>query len=201
MARVSVEGAEVVVRLGLREGLAARRRQVRVPVAALRDVRVERSWWRVLRGRPGHGTWSPGRCSGVRSRPAGEDFVAVKAESTVLCLELGDGAPFRRVAVSVADPERAERAVRAVMPPAPAVEEGAPKPTGSAPHRPRLQHEGGTADEHGRQPGISSRTGSGAGQPPLDDERARRANADRVRRPHLLLHRRRPVGPDDDTPR
>ncbi|MEU6296196.1 hypothetical protein [Streptomyces erythrochromogenes] len=115
MARVAVEGGEVVVRLGVREGLAARRRQVRVPVSTLREVRVERSWWRVLRGRPGSGRWSPGRCSGVRDRPAGEDFVAVRAESTVLCLELAGGAPFGRIAVSVDDPERAEREVRAAM--------------------------------------------------------------------------------------
>ncbi|WP_185893767.1 hypothetical protein [Streptomyces sp. WAC05950] len=191
---VTVEGTEVVVRLGLREGLAARRRQVRVPVSALREVHVERSWWRVLRGRAGHGTWSPGRCSGVRNRPDGEDFVAVRAESTVLCLELDAGAPYRRVAVSVPDPERAERAVRAAMP-----EGDPPEPPDPPPdppqHRPPLQHEGGTADDHGRPPGVGSRTGSGAGQPPLDDERALRANADRVRREHVVP--RRPDGPDE----
>ncbi|MET9571751.1 hypothetical protein ACFYNW_00615 [Streptomyces virginiae] len=199
MAHVSVEGAEVVVRLGLREGLAARRRQVRVPVSALREVRVEKSWWRVLRGRAGHGTWSPGRCSGIRSRPDGEDFVAVKAKSTVLCLELDDGAPYRRVAVSVPDPERAERAVRAAMPAGgpdePPDPPDPPDPADSPQHRPPLQHEGGTADDHGRLPGVTSRTGSGPGQPPLDDERALRANADRVRREHVV--RRRPDGRED----
>ncbi|MFE2130369.1 hypothetical protein [Streptomyces amritsarensis] len=190
MARVTVEGSEVVVRLGLREGLAARRRQVRVPVSALREVHVERSWWRVLRGRAGSGTWSPGRCSGIRRRPDGEDFVAVKAESTVLCLELAEGAPFRRVAVSVPDAARAERAVREVMPQDPGPEHGTgpgpePGPRDASP-RPALQHEGGTADDHGRQPGVPSRTGSDAGRPPLDAERVERANADRVRRDHVV---------------
>ncbi|APU42879.1 MULTISPECIES: hypothetical protein [unclassified Streptomyces] len=196
MAQVSVEGAEVVVRLGLREGLAARRRKVRVPVSALREVRVEKSWWRVLRGRAGHGNWSPGRCSGVRSRPDGEDFVAVKADSTVLCLELDAGAPYRRVAVSVPDPEQAERRVRDAMPGGGASEAQAPArdaPADPPQHRPPLQHEGGTADDHGRPPGATSRTGSGAGQPPLDGERALRANAGRVRREHVL--HRRPDGP------
>lgn len=184
MAHVTVEGAEVVVRLGLREGLAARRRQVRLPVSALREVRVERSWWRVLRGRAGHGTWSPGRCSGVRNRPDGEDFVAVRAESTVLCLELDAGAPYRRVAVSVPDPERAERAVRAAMPEVPGDEPSEPPQ-----HRPPLQHEGGTADDHGRPPGVASRTGA-----PPDRGRVEDANADRVRREHVIP---RPDGADD----
>ncbi|MFD6230385.1 hypothetical protein ACFWFZ_26480 [Streptomyces sp. NPDC060232] len=200
MAHVTVEGAEVVVRLGLREGLTTRRRQVRVPVSALREVRVEKSWWRVLRGRAGHGTWSPGRCSGVRSRPDGEDFVAVKAESTVLCLELDAGAPYRRVAVSVPDPERAERAVRAAMPESEAPEPPDPPagpPSDPPQHRPPLQHEGGTADDHGRPPGVTSRTGSGPGQPPLDDARALRANADRVRREHVLRRPHRPDGRED----
>ncbi|MFG2485986.1 MULTISPECIES: hypothetical protein [Streptomyces] len=41
--------------------------------------------------------------------------------------------------------------------------------------RPRMQHEGGTADDHGRQPGVPSRTGTGA-QPPADPERVGRAD-------------------------
>lgn len=50
--------------------------------------------------------------------------------------------------------------------------------------RPRLQNEGGTADDHGRRPGVPSRTGTGAvsgqghvEQPPADGERVRRADA------------------------
>ncbi|MCX4718663.1 hypothetical protein OG818_23175 [Streptomyces virginiae] len=41
--------------------------------------------------------------------------------------------------------------------------------------RPRLPHEGGTADEHGRRPGVPSRTGTGA-QPAADAERAGRGD-------------------------
>ncbi|MER6448086.1 hypothetical protein [Streptomyces venezuelae] len=56
-------------------------------------------------------------------------------------------------------------------------------PAGSRPrHRPRLQNEGGTADDHGRRPGVASRTGTGAVsgdgrvvQPPADAERVRKA--------------------------
>lgn len=45
----------------------------------------------------------------------------------------------------------------------------------SASRRPRLQNEGGTADDHGRKPGVPSRTGTGS-QRPADPERVRRAN-------------------------
>ncbi|MFK0046146.1 hypothetical protein ACIQU4_18955 [Streptomyces sp. NPDC090741] len=176
---MSVEGADVVVRLGFREGLAARRREVRVPVSALRRVDVETSWWRVLRGQPGPGLWAPGRCVGIRHALGGEDFVAVRAGSVVLCMDLGPGAPFSRVAVSVAEPEPTGRALRAAMPEEPA-------PASGAQQRPLLQHEGGTADDHGRQPGVPSRTGTGALQPPLDEERVRRANADRIRWDHVI---------------
>ncbi|MBT2478879.1 hypothetical protein [Streptomyces sp. ISL-94] len=48
-----------------------------------------------------------------------------------------------------------------------------------------MQHEGGTADEHGRKPGIPSRTGTGA-QPPADAERVDRANERRIRNAHVL---------------
>ncbi|MEU3774606.1 hypothetical protein AB0F11_15655 [Streptomyces sp. NPDC032472] len=176
MARISVEGAEVVVRLSLREWLGARRRELRVPVAALRGVGLESSWWRVLRGAPGRGAWRPGRCVGIRRVDGGRgrDFVAVKAGGPVLWIDLDRDAAFGRLALSVPDPEGAERALRALLPAEP--EEG-PGPTSApaASARPLLQHEGGTADDHGREPGVPSRTGTGA-QPPAADERVRRAN-------------------------
>ncbi|MFG3344331.1 hypothetical protein ACGF1Z_04625 [Streptomyces sp. NPDC048018] len=104
MARVVVEGAEIVVRLGLGEAMAARRRTVRVPVRALRGVGVETSWWRVLRGEAGPGRWLPGRCVGTRHGPGGPDFVAVRSDAPALFMDLSADAPFRRIAVSVPDP-------------------------------------------------------------------------------------------------
>ncbi len=55
----------------------------------------------------------------------------------------------------------------------------------AAVRRPRMQHEGGTADEHGRTPGVPSRTGTGE-QPPADAERVARANEHRTRTAHAL---------------
>ncbi|MEV5973427.1 hypothetical protein [Streptomyces sp. NPDC051921] len=125
MTRVAVEGDEVVVRLGPRETLAARRRTVRVPVRALRGVGVETSWWRVLRGEAGPGRWLPGHCVGTRHGPDGTDFVAVRSDGPALYMDLAADAPFRRVAVSVPHPAETERALRVLMP-------GEPEPPGDA---------------------------------------------------------------------
>ncbi len=46
---------------------------------------------------------------------------------------------------------------------------------------PRLQNHGGTVDDHGREPGSPSRTGTGSSSPPADPERARRANRSKAR--------------------
>ncbi|MFI8961922.1 hypothetical protein ACIGO8_07390 [Streptomyces sp. NPDC053493] len=118
MAQVTVrgDGTEVVVRLGLREAAAARRRTVRFPASELRRVTVEPSWWRVLRGEAGRGVWLPGRCVGVRHELTGTDFVAVRAEAPALCVDLGAGAPFRRVAVCVPRPEQTARELRSLVP-------------------------------------------------------------------------------------
>ncbi|MCB5164990.1 hypothetical protein LG634_09130 [Streptomyces bambusae] len=186
MSRVTVEGDEVVVRLGFGEWLPARRREIRVPASTVRGVRIETNWWRALRGEAGRGRWAPGRCVGVRQAADGEQFVALKAGGPVLCMELGAGAPFREVAVSVraADAEEAQRVVRAAMPEAP----GESVDSGGEAGRERLllPHEGRMVDEHGRPPGVPSRTGSGAAGQPLDAERVDRANADRPRRDHVV---------------
>ncbi|MCX4695349.1 hypothetical protein [Streptomyces sp. NBC_01408] len=189
MPRVSVEGSEVVVRLSFRERMAVRRSGFRVPVAALRQVGVESSWWRVLRGAPGRGSWHPGRCVGFRRLPeGGADFVAVRADRPALLLELDPGAPLRRLALSVADAEGTRRALLAVMPAAKAAGDpgsGPPEPREVDPpavHRPALQHEGGVADDHGRRPGTPSRTGTGSAEPPADPERVRAAGEGGVKR-------------------
>ncbi|MFF8598042.1 hypothetical protein ACF065_05340 [Streptomyces sp. NPDC015232] len=129
VTRVTVEGSRIVVRLGLREALAARRRTVRVPVAALRALGVEPSWWRVLRGEAARGVWRPGHCVGLRHGPAGTDFVAVRAEEPALWMELGPESRFALVAVSVPNPEHTARALRVHLPAEPLVP-GEPAPSG-----------------------------------------------------------------------
>ncbi|MEU9860757.1 hypothetical protein AB0D99_07775 [Streptomyces sp. NPDC047971] len=117
MARVTVEGDDIVVRLSLRERLAARRGQVRVPLTALREVRVEPDWWRALRGSRGRGLWIPDRlCVGTRLLPDGEDFAVVEPGTPVVCVELRRDAPYGRLAVSDPDPDRAVRELRPHVP-------------------------------------------------------------------------------------
>ncbi|MFF5978978.1 hypothetical protein ACFY78_09000 [Streptomyces olindensis] len=113
MARLVVDGEEVVVRLAPREALPARRREVRVRAADVRAVRVEPEWWRALRGTPLGGRCRPGRwCVGERLHPLGRDFVAVRAGVPVVVLELRRPVPFTRLAVSVADAGRVAGVLR-----------------------------------------------------------------------------------------
>lgn len=49
---------------------------------------------------------------------------------------------------------------------------------GPAKPRPELPDEGAMVDEHGRAPGVPSRTGTGSSAPPADAERIERAAAE-----------------------
>jgi len=115
MARLVVEGDDLIVDLSWWEKAAARRRDVRVPVAAIHQVRVERDWWRALRGVRGRGTWIPGVLSyGIRPHPLGKDFTAVRvrAQRPVVCVDLWRPSPYTRLAVTDPDPDGTARAIR-----------------------------------------------------------------------------------------
>ncbi|MFE7789962.1 hypothetical protein [Streptomyces sp. NPDC057460] len=117
MARVVVEGTDIVVRLSWWEKVVTRHGDVRVPGSALRRLYLEPDWWRALRGGRGRGTWIPGRlCAGIRPLPEGQDFALVRAGGPVLCVELRRCAPFSRLAISVPDPERAMLALQPLVP-------------------------------------------------------------------------------------
>ena len=117
MARVVLEGSDIVVRLSWWEKLAARRREVRVPASALRQVHIEPDWWRALRGVAGKGAWIPARgCVGIWHLGDTKDFVAIRADGPVLCVELRRSAPFSRLAVSDAHPEAAMRKLQPLVP-------------------------------------------------------------------------------------
>lgn len=115
MARLTVDGDEVVVRLSGRERLFAHRRRVRVPLAQVRAASVEPDWWRVLRGEPHPGRFLPDRlCVGAWEHPGGRDFVAVHAHGPVVLVDLEPSAPFARLAVSADDAVEAEATVAAI---------------------------------------------------------------------------------------
>jgi hypothetical protein len=113
VARLVIDGEDMVLRLALRERLLARRREVRMPLSAVREAAVEPDWWRGLRGLPRSGRWLPDRfCLGVWRHPEGLDFVAVRERGPVVVVELRPSAPFARLAVSEADAEGVVRAIR-----------------------------------------------------------------------------------------
>lgn len=118
MARVAVQGEELIVRLSWWEKVAARRGNVRVPLAAVEKVTVEPSWWRVLRGTPGRGVWIPDTlCLGVREQAGTQDFVAIRPRrGAVACIDLRPAtSPFARIAVSDRVPRTTATTVRAAV--------------------------------------------------------------------------------------
>ncbi|MEU4152836.1 hypothetical protein [Streptomyces sp. NPDC026659] len=118
MARMSVDGDELVVRLSPRERLAARRTDVRVPLSDVRRVTAEPDWWRALRGVPLRGT----RRIGTRSHQAGTDFTVVRPGTPAVCVELRPPAPFRLLAVSVPTLADARSTARSLGRSAPAID-------------------------------------------------------------------------------
>ncbi|MFF3905655.1 hypothetical protein ACFYZJ_06495 [Streptomyces sp. NPDC001848] len=104
MARIIVDGDDLVVRLRWWEKAAARHGDVRVPLDAVRRVTVEPDWWRALRGDARRGLWIPGTlCVGTRGHHGGQDFAVVRPGAPVVCVALRSGVPFGLLAVSVPD--------------------------------------------------------------------------------------------------
>ncbi|OAH09780.1 hypothetical protein [Streptomyces jeddahensis] len=113
MARLQVKGDDLVVRLSAAERLGARRRRLRVPLAAVEDVAVMEDWWRALRGEPETAVWLPGNYFvGVRRHPRGRDFAVMRMPRPVVSVDLGPLSPFARLVVSDPHPEAAASAIR-----------------------------------------------------------------------------------------
>ncbi|WP_225833973.1 hypothetical protein [Streptomyces sp. NK08204] len=127
MARTAVDGDDLVVVLTWRERLAARRREVRVPLAAVSRVTVEPDWWRALRGDPARGVWIPGsRCIGTRVHLGGPDFVVLRPGRPAVCVELRPSAPFRLLAVCAPSRTEAEARARSLVRAAPRLDTSTP---------------------------------------------------------------------------
>ena len=103
MARLVIAGEALVVKLSWWEKIAARRGDVRVPLAAVKEATVQRSWRSVLRGTPGRGVWMPGSlCLGVREHVGAQDFVAIRTRQLpVTCIDLRPTlSPFTRIVIT-----------------------------------------------------------------------------------------------------
>lgn len=111
MARLLIDGDDLVVRLSWSERLRARRREVRLPGAVIKDARIEPDWWRALRGAPERGPRLPARCLGEWRHPRGRDFVALRSGYPAVLVDLWptpSTAPLARIAVSVPPAEADE---------------------------------------------------------------------------------------------
>ncbi|MEU3987856.1 hypothetical protein AB0F24_05580 [Streptomyces platensis] len=105
MARLTVNGDELVMGLAWWEKLIVRHGDVRVPLAAVERVSVQPDWWRALRGIRvrTRALAVPGAlCLGVWRHGTGQDFLALRRprRSLTVVVDLRPAAPYARVAVS-----------------------------------------------------------------------------------------------------
>ena len=113
MASVTVEGDRLHVRMSPLERLAAFHGDVVVPLSSIAEARVIERALDGLRGIRAPGTGVPGVIAyGTRRGSFGRDFAAVRGSGPGLVIELR-GAKFRRVVVSLADPDPARELITA----------------------------------------------------------------------------------------
>ena len=114
MARVSIEGSELVVSLSPLERLAAfRLRDARFPLASVTAVAVQPKPWGALRGLRAPGTGLPYVIAyGTRRYAGGKDLALVRGTRPALQVDFDDDAPYARLTVTVADLDRDAEAIR-----------------------------------------------------------------------------------------
>jgi hypothetical protein len=104
MARLEIEGASLVVRLSWLERLGALSGGPRVPLSAVREVRVSAKPWKELKGVRMPGAGLPGTIAlGTWRHDGVKDFCAVYRKGPGVVVEL-DGAGYARLIVSAHDP-------------------------------------------------------------------------------------------------
>jgi hypothetical protein len=112
MATLRREGDEVVLKLNDLEKAGALHGDVRVPAAAVREVRVSTTPFRDLRGMRAPGTGFPGTIAlGTWRHRDGKDFAALYRGGPAVVVEL-DGAEFGRLLVSAHDAADVAAALR-----------------------------------------------------------------------------------------
>jgi hypothetical protein len=113
MAKLVVDGPDLVVSLSWLEKLGALHRNVRVPLRAVRSAEPEPRPWYAMRGIRLAGTGFPGVLYlGTRYYKGGRDFTAIEPGRTAIRVELSEIAPFGQLIVSVRDAEATLAAIR-----------------------------------------------------------------------------------------
>ena len=114
MARLIVDGPDLVVGLSWLEKLGAFRGNVRVPLSAVRGAVADPEPWSALRGIRSPGTGIPGVIAlGPRHYPGGRDFAALHGRGPAVRVDLDGQATYARLVVSVPDTENAVAAIHA----------------------------------------------------------------------------------------
>ncbi len=116
MASATLQDDTVVVRLGFLEKLGALHGGLRVPLSAIREVSVADTFV-PIRGLRLPGTGVPGVIAlGTRRYRGERDFTALYKGREALVMEL-EGYKYKRVAISIADPEMKREQIKRAMSP------------------------------------------------------------------------------------
>lgn len=108
MPTLAIERRELVVHLSLAAKLAAIHGDARFPLASVTDVTVEPNVWGALRGIRAPGTGVPYMLAYGTRRWLG-------GKQPGLRVDFGDGAPYARLVVTVADPQASAAAIRSAI--------------------------------------------------------------------------------------
>jgi hypothetical protein len=100
VAQIVISGQELVVRLGLLEKAGGVHADVRIPLTAVRGVRVAEDPWPALRGLRAPGTGWPGLIAlGTRRGGGTREFAAVSTHAPAVVVDAA-GAEFDRLVIS-----------------------------------------------------------------------------------------------------
>jgi len=112
MAKLIVDGPDLVVHLSSLEKLGALRGDVRVPLSTVRSAELEPHPFATLRGIR-VGTGIPGVIAlGTRRFAHGQDFTAVVGGKPAVRVDLSQESSFSRLVVSVPDPDSTLAVIR-----------------------------------------------------------------------------------------
>jgi hypothetical protein len=113
VADLHVDGDDLVLHMSALEKAEGLHGDIRVPLSAVRDVRVVDSAWPELRGMRAPGTGVPDVIAvGTRRGDSGKDFAAVHGRGSAVVVEL-EGAEYGRLVVTCDDAPRTVSAIRA----------------------------------------------------------------------------------------
>jgi hypothetical protein len=115
VATFEIESGDLCLRLSWLEKLEASHGNLRIPLASVSSVRSVTTAWPELRGIRAPGTGIPNVVAvGTRRGRFGKDFAVVHGKGPAVVVEL-EGARYRHLIVTVADPDATAATIRGGM--------------------------------------------------------------------------------------